>query len=113
MSDKIVNVNVSKLSKDTLYGTRRLVYTSKNDWINRTNGYIDNWKFVGFFQLFNKKDNNFIKDYYGYDEQFNYANLSDYFFMKKWKKKYELNFPVIHLGETEKNWKGRITESWD
>ena len=113
LSDKIVNVNVSKLSKDTLYGTRRLVYTSKNDWINRTNGYIDNWKFVGFFQLFNKKDNNFIKDYYGYDEQFNYANLSDYFFMKKWKKKYELNFPVIHLGETEKNWKGRITESWD
>jgi hypothetical protein len=69
---------------------------------------------VGFFQLFNKKSENFSKDYYGYDEQFNYANSSDYFFMKKWgMKKKLLNFPVIHLGQTEKNWQGRITNIWD
>ena len=32
--------------------------------------------------------------------------------MKKWNKQQLLNFPVIHLGETEKNWKGRVTDSW-
>lgn len=114
LSENLKYTNLNELDKDYLYSTYRIIYKTKQDWINKQNSILDSWQFVGFFQLFNKKSNNFFKNYYGYDEEFNYANSSDYFFMKKWGiQKKLLNFPVIHLGETERNWQGRVTELWD
>ena len=107
-------ISLNSLNKNYLYGTHRFIYKTKNDWLEKKNCTLDFWKFVGFFQLFNKTSTTFTKNYYGYDEQYNFANSSDYFFMKKWKnnEKKLLNFPVIHLGETEINWKGRISDLW-
>ena len=112
ISNQFSKVFKKDLDKDCLYGTHRFVYKTKKDWVNKENAILDRWKFMGFFQLFNKTSKYFTKNYYGYDEQFNYANSSDYFFMKKWIKKKLLNFPVIHLGETEVNWNGRVSELW-
>jgi len=114
ISEKFKNIDIDKLKKDYLYGTYRIIYKTKQDWINNENAIFDYWKFIGFFQLFNIKADSFSENYYGYDEQFNYANYSDYFFMKKWNQKKELlDFPVIHLGEIGQNWKGRNTKLWN
>ena len=113
LPNNISSMDLNTLSKEALYSTNRYVYENKNDYDNKKNGYLDHWQFVGFFQLFNKTSKNFRKNYYGYDEQCNYADESDLTFMRKWHEKKLLNFDVIHLGKTCVNWKGRITESWE
>ena len=96
-----------------IHGTSRIVYKTQSDWLNKENSYYDFWKFMGFFQIFNIKSKNFVKNYYGYNEKYNYANGGDYDFFKKWKNKELLDFYVVHLGETGENWEGRITELWN
>lgn len=113
VSEKFKNIDFSKLNKDTLYGVSRIVYKTKNDWKNKVNAYYDFWKFMGFFQLFNLNSESFYNDYYGYNENYNYASEGDYYFSKKWTKKVLLDFYVTHLGETGENWHGRVTDFWD
>lgn len=108
----IKSLNLDNLSKNALYSCKRYVYDTKNEFLKKENGYYDKWQFVGFFQLFNKNSINFTKNYYGYDERFNYADKSDITFMIKWHEKKLLNFEVIHLGKTGQNWKGRVTDKW-
>ena len=109
---EFASIQLDKLSKTSLYSCNRYVFDNRNDYENNINGYYDHWQFVGFFQLFNKTSKNFSKRYYGYDENNNYANTSDFTFMKKWHEKKLLKFTVIHLGKTGKNWKGRTTNKW-
>jgi hypothetical protein len=110
---EIASVDVNNLDRDTLYGTERVVYRTKDDWTTKSNAYLDRHKFMGFFQLFHTSSNNFTKDYFCYNEKYNYADLSDYEFAKKWPTKTLLEFYSVHLGETEQNWDGRVTERWD
>ena len=111
--NKFNKLDIHNLDKDTLYGVPRIVYKTQNDWINKNNAYFDFWKFMGFFQLFNITSKNFHNKYYGYNEEYNYANEGDYYFSKKWSKKELLDFYVIHLGETGENWQGRVTDFWE
>ncbi len=113
VSEKLGKINTEILDKDTLYGVPRIVYKTQYDWINKKNAYFDFWKFMGFFQLFNIRSKNFNKNYYGYNEEYNYANEGDYYFAKKWTKQKLLDFYVIHLGETGENWQGRVTDFWN
>ena len=53
-----------------------------------------------------------MKNFYGYAENISNASGSDLSFANKWKKEV-LDFPIVHLGETETNWNGRITEFWN
>jgi len=111
--EKFNQVNLNILDKNTLYGVTRIVYKTHIDWVTNQNAYFDFWKFMGFFQLFNINSSNFHKEYFGYNEEFNYANEGDYHFAKKWGKKKLLDFYVIHLGETGENWQGRVTDFWE
>jgi hypothetical protein len=111
--NKFNNSNLNILDKNTLYGVPRIVYKTQRDWITKKNAYFDFWKFMGFFQLFNINSSNFHKKYFGYNEEYNYANEGDYHFAKKWTKKELLDFYVIHLGETGENWQGRVTDFWN
>jgi len=106
----ISSMDITNFDKEALYGVPRIVYKTQKDWVNKENEYYDFWKFMGFFQLFNIKSKNFSKNYYGYDEDFNYADGSDYHFSRKFYKKHLLNYYVIHLGEPYVNWEVIITD---
>ena len=114
LNKKIVDIDLPKL--DNIYGTERIIFTKQIDWAEVKNSYIEHLPHkllcIGFFQLFNIKSKCFIKNFYGYAENISNASGSDLSFANKWKKEV-LDFPIVHLGETETNWNGRITEFWN
>lgn len=67
----------------------------------------EQYGFVGHFQLYNKQDAMF-------DETFKNVNDSDTAFTRKNFKYVRTISDIIcyHLGETGKNWDGRVTEDW-
>ena len=111
LNKRLYNINIQKLNIDTLYGAHRIIYKNQEDWEDKK-GYYDRWVFMGFFQLFNITSKRFVKDYYGYNDNYNFADKGDYYFSKKWKQKSILPYPVCHLGETCENWYGRISNKW-
>lgn len=61
---------------------------------------------VGYFQLFSYKGQK-------YPESSHDAAWSDVKFARRFRHKRRIETPVLHLGEDGKNWKGRVTESFE
>lgn len=61
---------------------------------------------VGYFQLFkyNRRAH--------YPESFTDASWSDVRFANKFRRKFKIDTPVLHLGESRKNWSGRVTSEF-
>ena len=113
IAEKFRNLNMHTLDTDILYGVQRIIYNTPSD-LQQGKAIYDHHKLcIGFFQLFNITSPNFDKSYFGYDENYQYAESGDEDFRKKWPICKSLNFLVTHLGPIETNWKGRISEIWD
>lgn len=99
---------------NTLVTCKRLIIKNGEDfekWKNGEDvGRMERSKGYGYFQLFNSNCQSNRKFFYS--EDFKDASYSDLEFRDRFKIKRELNTYVIHLGETNKNWSGRITESF-
>jgi GR25 family glycosyltransferase involved in LPS biosynthesis len=110
--DFIEKFNNSNLDSNTLYVADRKICKNKEDfdkWSNNQyfEGQVDSKKGFGYFHLFNTSHFNSKRphpEFKGLTSDINFRNL---FF-----KRDSLDIQVIHLGETVKNWKGRITENF-
>lgn len=100
----------TNLTSEDLFICKRLIIKNIEDfekWKNGEDvGQLERSKGYGFFHLFNLKANKKLK----FPENYKDASFSDLEFRDKFKNKKELDTYVVHLGETGKNWSGRITE---
>lgn len=106
-------------NKDNLYGFARIICHNHQDVIS----FIENKQIFhtkeesiinGYCQIFNSSSKFLDQKNIKYDETCLAANTSDWRFKKYWPKQNRTLLPeyILHLGEVEKNWKGRITEPW-
>lgn len=114
------HVKVSELNIGTLYGADRVIlkdpsqWTPEFDWAcaRRT---IDRC-FPGFFQLFEASDPHIAKLPW-YDVTFKHAGGGDGYFESRWpwtaKHRFPPPFRVLHLGERDTNWFGRVSKRAD
>lgn len=111
-SDFLDVLKSTNLTLEDLYICRRLIldrYDMFTKWKNGESvGQLERCKGYGFLHLFNFKANNKLK----FPENYKDASFSDLEFRDKFKNKKELNTYVVHLGETNKNWSGRITKEF-
>jgi len=104
----------SNMDINTLITCKRLIIKNGEDFIKWKNGEdvgkMERSKGYGYFQLFNANCQSNKKFFYS--EDYTDASYSDLEFRDRFKIKKELNTYVIHLGETNQNWSGRITEKF-
>lgn len=69
---------------------------------------------VGYCQIFHQSSI-YIKNKFYYPEDCEDASWSDILFARLWPKSKRkiLNGLVIHLGELNTNWRGRVTKKWE
>jgi GR25 family glycosyltransferase involved in LPS biosynthesis len=108
------DINLHDLNDKYLYTSERIIlpnYDSYLDYIN--NGVYNKLERdhgLGFYQLFSI-NNNSINRNNPYPDNSSDASWSDLEFRNKFQFKKNID-RVIHLGDTRKNWKGRITEEF-
>jgi hypothetical protein len=102
----------SNMDINTLITCKRLIVKNGDDFIKWKNGEdvgkMERAKGYGYFQLFNINCQSNRKFFYS--EDYTDASYSDLEFRDRFKIKRELNTYVVHLGETNKNWSGRISK---
>jgi hypothetical protein len=112
--DMLSVIKKSNADINSLLICKRLIIKNEEDFIKWKNGEdlgrIERAKGFGYFQLFNARSNSNRKFFYS--EKFEDASFSDIEFRDRFKVKEELNTYVVHLGETNQNWSGRITEKF-
>jgi predicted GH43/DUF377 family glycosyl hydrolase len=104
----------SKNDINSLIICKRLILDNYDDFVKWKNGedvgQIERAKGYGYFQLFNAKCSS--NRSFFYSEKYTDASESDLEFRDRFKLKKELDTCVVHLGNTGKNWFGRITENF-
>jgi hypothetical protein len=106
---------------EALYWMPRLMFNTPDEWVDflkspkPKNPQIEE-EALGYFQLYhyNSKvfqllnEHNSNKPYYEFSKD---ASMSDLMFKNMWKRDFrlKLNMVCYHLGESMKNWKGRVT----
>jgi hypothetical protein len=102
----------SNMDINTLITCKRLIVKNGDDFIKWKNGEdvgkMERAKGYGYFQLFNINCQSNRKFFYS--EDYTDASYSDLEFRDRFKIKRELNTYVVHLGETNQNWSGRISK---
>lgn len=97
---------------NTLITCKRLIVKNGDDFIKWKNGEdvgrMERAKGYGYFQLFNINYQSNRKFFYS--EEYTDASESDLEFRDRFKIKSELDTYVVHLGETNQNWSGRISK---
>lgn len=98
--------------KQTLYGCKRKLFSNKIDHISNI-GTVDNYAFLGFFQLFHK---DIIESKYKLNQKLLIETKNSAYYDKefasRFKDKYLLDSTVDHLGEVCVNWEGRKSNPW-
>ena len=108
------DINLHDLNDKYLYTSERIIlpnYDSYLDYIN--NGVynkLERDQGLGFYQLFSI-NNNSINRNNPYPDNSSDASWSDLVFRDKFEFKKNID-RVIHLGDTCKNWSGRVTEGF-
>lgn len=108
------DINLHDLNDKYLYTSERIIlpnYDSYLDYIN--NGVynkLERDQGLGFYQLFSI-NNNSINRNNPYPDNSSDASWSDLVFRDKFEFKKNID-RVIHLGDTRKNWSGRVTEGF-
>ena len=116
LTEDINNHLQNKLfTNDTLIICKRLIVENHDDYLKWKNGSTDVGIFekaqgFGYFQLFNRKNLNGSINLY--PENYTNASSSDLYFRSKFNSKIEIESYVVHLGETNKNWSGRVTKEF-
>jgi GR25 family glycosyltransferase involved in LPS biosynthesis len=112
-SDIVVKekIDLKSLSDDVLYTSNRIIYKDYNSFISECNEIEEIDKGWGFFQLF-CFNNPVLNKEYPFPESSETADGSDLVFRDYFEKRRSINKKVIHLGDTKKNWKGRVTEKF-
>lgn len=96
----------TSLNRCALYGAPRVDYESLHDYFQRVNGRPYDILGAGYFQMYWDKSK-------FYEPHSKDASESDMTFYKKFQSKIQLRMPpIVHLGERDKNWKGRVTDLW-
>ena len=117
-SDIVINNSVSEFNdlkdknKQTLYGCKRKLFSNKTDYISNF-GIVDNYPFLGFFQLFHK---DIIVSRYKLNQKLLIETKNSAYYDKefasRFKNRHLLNSITDHLGETSVNWEGRKSNLW-
>lgn len=103
-------LNLDLLEKDSLYSAKRTLIKTYGDYMNRNEVKLPKEDFLGFgyFQLFNYNSKNVDQNMI-YSEVSKNASRSDVIFKKRFSRILDIGVEVYHLGETRKNWNGRVT----
>jgi hypothetical protein len=104
--------DLNNLDKNCLYGVRRDIYKTKDDYQKGKAQRTDDYG-MGYFQLFSTKSKPWIngvryKENTGRSDNF---KGPDKWFSNNWKVK-ELNMTVDHLGPHRVNWGKRRSKKW-
>lgn len=105
-------VKKSNINKESLVICKRLIIDNAENFEKWKNGEkvgrMERAKGFGYFQMFNF--NCFSNSNFLYSEKYEDASYSDLEFRDRFKIKRELDTYVVHLGETNQNWSGRVSK---
>lgn len=113
------SVDVDLLDKNTLYGaSRRMLTNFSQDVLNNEQSWgrlplAGDVEFAGFFQLFNTSAECLKDRDVWYDPTFTHAGGGDAHFQSLFISKVRLPVEVLHIGERDRNWFGRVTARID
>ena len=107
-------VKNSNINSESLVICKRLIIENVDDFEKWKSGEkvgrVERAKGFGYFQMFNfycRSNVNFF-----YSDKYEDASFSDLEFRDRFKIKRELNTYVLHLGDTGRNWSGRISKGF-
>lgn len=119
-ADFVNDEYLSGLDKDKLYGCHRRMLTNgignipDNPALWNSLPLANDIEFPGFFQLFHTDAESLKGQPYWYDPTFTHAGGGDAYFQSLFgDSKYRMRIEVLHLGERDRNWYGRVTNRVD
>lgn len=103
-------VHTEQLDKECLYSFHRVDYPTYDDFLNQTNSKPYRYDFMGFFQLYWKKD----KYYPAHSMACSRCDMQFAHEFPAYRKRIIDEHTILkHLGEDSKNWYGRVTPIWE
>lgn len=105
--------------RNTLYGAyRRMLTVGVGDFPDNERLWIrleraGDIEFPGFFQLFHTTAEPLSAAPFWYDPTFTHAGGGDAYFQSLFEQKIRLDLDVLHMGERDRNWFGRVTNRID
>lgn len=110
---------LSEKDINTLYGCyRRMLTKGVGDYPDHESLWMqlqraNDVEFAGFFQLFHTRAASLCDKLFWYDPTFTHAGGGDAYFQSLFASKQRLEIDVLHIGERDRNWFGRVTNRVD